>query len=126
PAPESVLTERAVVVTAAPDLPPVSAPPPPVVGGLGAIEEVDFPRSKKKGFVIGSVVAAAVLGAVGFTVVRMGASNLAAPANVANARPATAAGGGGAKDPAVADAGPRFNGEQRKMLLELDKKREAE
>lgn len=121
------------VVEAAPaSVPPISAPPPPVVSELADLD-LDAPQfaGSKKRTVAAVLGLVAVLGAVGVTATRVAGKAAAAnqSANITAALPSPAAPSEatGASDPSLANVdGPRLSDEQRRLLLDNDKKREAE
>jgi hypothetical protein len=118
------------IEAATPSAPPPSAPPPPVVAELANLDDLpSFGAPKKRAAIVGALATLAVLGGVGVTAARMaGAGALADGAKVTASMPvpAPAPSLGATETLNAFDAGPRFNDEQRRLLLEADKKREAE
>lgn len=125
------VAEMAPASAAPPSVPPPSAAPPPVVAELGVDDDVapSFGRSKKR-VAFAAIAAVAVLGAAAFTAVRVGGAadpskvTASMPVTVTQASTPTTTTAGG--DSIFGDAGPRLNDEQRRMLLDLDKKHDAE
>lgn len=125
----AMLAGDASVPEAAPiSVPPPSAAPPPVVAELDLAGDMpSFGASRKRAAIFGVVAVLGVVGAVAVTAGRMSGSSLPDTSKV------TASLGGAAgplaqqAQPELApDAGTRFNEDQRRLLLEADKKRDAE
>ncbi len=111
-------------VIAVHDAQPPSAPPPPVELGLDIDENPSFGGSRKR--VVGAVAAVAVLGAVAFTAVRVSQSPAAEPSKLGAALPPPVGAAAPPSEEAKPDGGTRLNDEQRKLLMQADKKLEAE
>ncbi|MBK6697284.1 MAG: DUF4339 domain-containing protein [Myxococcales bacterium] len=100
----------------------VSAPPPAVELD---IDEPNFGAPKRRVLVIGAV-AVLTLGALGVTAFRVAGSDAATPANLGASLPQAVVHAPTGEPGAAADAGPKLSEEQRRLLMEADKKREAE
>lgn len=135
---------------------PLSLPPPATVSEIADLEDdlpAFAPRRRARSIVLGAVALVGVLGAAGFTAARvsgrgfggreltasLGGASAAGPvhpaANPAAPAPAKASEAGGAVNEQTlgfvaadvfVDGGARINDEQRRLLLEADKKRQAE
>lgn len=125
-APPSESPISAAPVSAAPP----SAVPPPVVAEL-SLDDGDAPsfgRSKAR-VAIAAVATLAVLAAAGVTALRVAGSadpakvTASVPVSITQASTPTTTTGG---ESIFGDAGPRLNDEQRRMLMDLDKKHDAE
>lgn len=100
----------------------VSAPPPAVELD---IDEPNFGAPKRRALVIGAA-AVLTLGALGVTAFRVAGSDAATPANLGASIPQAIVHAPAGEPAAAADAGPKLSEEQRRLLMEADKKREAE
>ena len=100
----------------------MSAPPPAVELD---IDEPNFGAPKRRVLVIGAV-AVLTLGALGVTAFRVAGSDAATPANLGASIPQAIVHAPAGEPAAAADAGPKLSEEQRRLLMEADKKREAE
>lgn len=116
------------------DRAPASAPPPPVVAELHGLDDdvPPFGRSRGRNAVIAVSALIVVIGGLGVTAFRIGsstgieASKVTAALPVATAPAMSPLTGEGSEGAAGADGGSRLSDDQRKLLLEADKKREAE